>query len=324
MHNHKSVISYALIIFASACVDRIDFDIEVKSDFPIVIEGYISDKPGPYTINISNSFDIDSKETRKTQASVEKIIIMDDQGNQEVLSEVEKGVYKTSASGIMGVYGRAYRLQVTLPNSAVFESVPDTLSQPSKLDSVYFEFKNLGLSSIGETDYAFDIYFNGSTQGSNNKYFMWKFTGTFKVETVPEFDNEGEACGNIDCHGCNICNLVWKCSGLRNKGTARVPVFVRYEPCSCCTCWYNIYDDKPILSDLQFLQSGQLKNVMAGRIPVHQWIFQHKVFAEVNQQSISSTAYNFYKSIKDQKDAVNSLFQPITGRVKNNFIGIGV
>jgi hypothetical protein len=46
----------------------------------------------------------------------------------------------------------------------------------------------------------------------------------------------------------------------------------------------------------------------------------HKLHVKVSQHSLSREAFAFWKSIKDQKDAINSLFQPITGKIPTNFV----
>jgi hypothetical protein len=170
--------------------------------------------------------------------------------------------------------------------------------------------------------YFFDIYFNadGNENKSSPSYFVWKFKGTFKVITDPLSDREEEPCSlDIDCLGCSICNLVQKCTGLRNFGTPSVPSFKRIGPCECCTCWYSIYNDSPILSDYQYSQSGSFEGIRAGIIPIDDWVLQHKIYAEVSQFSISRQTYLFYKAIKDQQLGAASLFQPPSGKIPGNF-----
>jgi hypothetical protein len=321
MRDFNVVISYLFILLASACVDRINFNAELATNFPVVIDGNITDSPGPVIIKVSKAFDIDSNDTQRKPASVQEMILKDNAGNEEKLMETSPGEYQSS-NDFTGIPGRAYSLRVKVNNGAIFESVADTLYESGTMDTVYARLVNTGELEI-ETDqskYAFDIYFSGSRGGSNSPYFLWKFKGTFKVTTVPEYDQEGEPCGPPDCSGCSVCNRVWKCSGLRNKGTVSDPVYVRFEPCSCCDCWYTIHNDRPMINDWQFLNRGVIEDTKIGTIPVHKWIFQQKIHAEVSQYSISRQTYDFYKSIRDQADGINSLFQPVSGKIRSNFI----
>lgn len=317
----KGTALFFLILLAS-CVERVDFDVELRSNFPFVIEGHISNQSGPYVVRVSQAFDIDSKINTKVPALVKQVELIDDAGNREVFQQVDKGLYMTDPNGMKGEVGRAYYLRVELLNGAMFESQPDTLHKPGKLDNLFYQYGAKGTNDVnGTTNYEFDFYFDGSTGQASNPYFMWKFIATFKVNTQPELDPKpAEPCTtNLDCVGCNVCNLAWKCSGLRNKGTAVDPIFVRLFPCTCCECWYNIFNESPILADPQFLRAGKFINIKAGSVPVHEWIFQHKVYVDVSQMSLSERSFNYFNSIKEQKDAVNSLFQPITGKVKTTF-----
>ena len=214
---------------------------------------------------------------------------------------------------------RVYKLRVELLDGKVYETIPDTLLAFGNLDSVYHSFRTVSEVN-GSKEYFVDIHFDAHSESSGSYYFIWKFKGTFKVITSAELDKNEEPCGDIDCIGCSICNRVQKCSGIRNFGTPRDPIFRRIGPCQCCTCWYNIFNESPILSDYQILQSGKFTGVRAGVIRVDDWVLQHKIYADVDQFSLTRQAYTFYKAIKDQQEGSTSLFQPASGKITGNFI----
>ena len=98
---------------------------------------------------------------------------------------------------------------------------------------------------------------------------------------------------------------------------------LRYiKNCSCCSCWSNLLNPDPIVSDNQFVQGGQFKGIRAMYVPLTQWTFMYKVHAQVNQMSLSRKAFTFWKGVKDQKSANASLFQPVTGKIPGNFAQI--
>ena len=45
----------------------------------------------------------------------------------------------------------------------------------------------------------------------------------------------------------------------------------------------------------------------------------YKIHVEVRQLSLTKRSFLFFKAIRDQQSAVNSLFQPISGRIPINF-----
>lgn len=302
----SNLITYVMVFLCSACVDRIIFDVGTPANFPIVIDGYISDEPGPYTIKVSKSFDIESKQSIKTPISVRRLVIYDDQGNSEQLTKVVDGEYQTSASGIRGTIGRVYTLEIELLDGRVYRSIPDPLLPAGKVEKVYFTYKE-DKDASGATTYGFDVFFNSNAGEQTNYNFLWKFVGTFQVETNPELYTV--RCGESRCPAPLPCSsYVLGSSGLEYA-----------KPCECCTCWANLFNEEPIVSDGQFIVNDQFSNVKASYVPITQWTFLHKVHAEVQQFSLSPNAYSFWKAIKDQKRALGSLFAPQAGKIPSNF-----
>jgi hypothetical protein len=317
-------LSILLILGAGACLDRINIDIGTVVMNTMVINGSITNEPGPYQVVLSLAFDIESKESLRNPVTAKRVIISDNTGASEELTETSKGIYVTKADGIQGTVGRTYMLRVELPDGRVYESNADTLLESGRIDSLYSVFTEEKALSNNATQYGFDVKFNPSITSEQNHYLMWKFTGTFQSTTAPEAKID-EACGQITCTGCNRCNYKPLCSGLRNvspfPGIDRA-VFVRVGPCECCTCWYNFFNAQPLLSDDQFAQQGKFATQMAVHIPLDEWMFQYRVHARVSQFTLSRQAFDFWRAIKDQKTAINSLFQPVTGKIKGNFVQV--
>ncbi len=308
--------SIVLILLSAACVDRVFIDVGSGAAFGIVIDGHISDQPGPYTIEINSGHDLENRFDRHP-ISVKQLVLSDDQGTKEVLTEVNEGVYQTKPAGIRGTVGRAYTLHIETFDGRIYESIPDTLFAPGRLDSLYFTFKE-EKTVDGASKYGFDVLFNSSTQQDTKYHFLWKFTGTFQSDTNPYANNK--ECFYIG----DRCNFLPPCTGLKNVG-GYTPFSVRYVrvgPCTCCTCWYNLSNNEPILSDNQLQRLGRFIGIQAYYVPLNEWMFQHKVHIDVTQMSLSGQTFAFWKSIKDQKQAINSLFQPVTGKVPSNFVQI--
>lgn len=302
----RSLMIYGLLLTCWACVDRINFDVGTSETFPIVIDGYISDEPGPYTIKISKSFDIESKQSIKTPISVRRLVLADDLGNSEQLTEVTDGEYQTSPTGMQGKIGRTYTLEVELLDGRIFRSKPDPLLPGGSVDDVFAQYEEKK-NNDGASEYGFNILFNSSAGAQENYYFLWKFVGTFQVETNPELYT-------VRC-GESRCPAPLPCSSYVLSGNGLEYV----KPCECCTCWAKVFNPEPIVSDNQVVQDGRFLNVQATYLPITQWIFQYKVHAEVQQLSLSPQAFAFWKAIRDQKRATGSLFAPQSGKIPSNF-----
>ncbi len=304
-----SLISVLLIFSCAACVDRITIDTGEPSGYSVVIDGYISDQPGPYTIQVTKGFDLESKLSLKTPIAVKKLLLSDNQGNSEVLSTPSLGVYQTSPSGMQGKVGRVYTLRIELLDGRTYESFPDTLQASGKVDRVYYDFVT-NKDTNGAAVYGFDIFFDATAGERSNYHFLWKFVGTYKADTNPELHDE--PCGESRCPRPPPCSGYVYSSGALQK----------VSTCSCCSCWYNIYNNDLILSDGQFVESGSFKAIKATNVALSAWTFMFKVHAEIRQMSLTRQTFEFWKSIKSQKNGSASLFQPLTGKVPSNFTQI--
>ena len=315
---HGLLLSYLLILFAAACVDRLYYNIDKTVNHGISIFGFISNQPGPYEIRVNNIFDIESIESMRIPVSVKSMEMSDNLGHTEVLNQIDAGIYQTSPSGIRGVVGRVYKLKVELFDGKIYESLPDTIMPPGSLDSLYLRFTEQ-YNDIGIKKYGFDVLFDASYETKISNKFIWKFKGTFQAETQPE-NYGGNNCFYLD--EITKCNFVPPCSGYRNVGTNKVPKLEKKFPCTCCQCWYNLYNDYLIISDGQFTGKGLLKGVKAQNVPLNQWTLLHKIRVDMSQFSLTNNSFRFWKAIKNQKEAIGSLFQPITGRIQSNFVQV--
>lgn len=307
------------VLILSACVDRIQFDIDLPPTLPVSVSGHITNQPGPYKVYLNSSFDIESKSNPKIPVSAKHVNLLDEMGNDEELVEVESGVYQTSTT--QGRIGGVYKIRIEFEDDRVYESIPDTLLAPGAIDSLYAEFTSI-VNSSGATNYGFDVYANSlGNGGGNDSRYMWTMTGTFKSITHPEIvKSSGGGCYPIP-EDFGRCNYIPLCTGLRkNYHENGASNYIRIAPCECCTCWYKIFNNSPILSDEIFSSTVSYPNVSIYRVPLDSWIFMFKIHIEVTQATLTENSFQFFKSIRDQKEAVGSLFQPITGKIPSTFI----
>lgn len=315
----RGAISFFIFLLLGACVDRLQFDVDKPTTYPPFLEGYISNQPGPYTIRVSRTFDVESLESTRIPISVSHLVLSDNVGNVEELSAVDEGVYQTSRSGIQGVTGRVYKVRVEFRDGRIYESIPDTLLVPASMNSIRFEFNNDGNSLYG-SPYGFDVFANSSAGSATTNRFMWATKGTFQGDTHPELiDTKHSKCYD---QGNSVCSFFPPCSGLRNIGTTYAPTYIWEGPCTCCTCWYDIFSKGVALSDDHLSKGNQFSTLKVFRVPVSAWIFMHKIHLEVSIRSLTYNSFQFFKAIRDQEAAIGSLFQPITGHIPNNFIQV--
>ncbi len=237
----------------------LSYAINKPAAYGISVDGFISNLPGPYRVNINRTFDIESKAATKSPVSAKSVSLSDDQGINEELKEIDQGIYETSTGGMQGHLGRAYKIRIELFDGRIYESLPDTLLPPGKMDSIYYSFSEVK-DTNGASQYSFDVFTNSSTGGNAANHFMWNTTGTFRSDTHPEL-------ADIRYAGCEPlpggrCNFLPICTGLQKiRPPSEVPVYERVKPCACCTCWYNIFNDGIILSDANYTFTDHFENV---------------------------------------------------------------
>lgn len=149
----KNIIYFSLItlLFAS-CENEIDIDLyDVDSQF--VIEGTITNQPGPYTIKIAQTTDYFEPSDYKT-VSFAIVNITDSEGNFETLLETEPGIYQSNST--QGVIDRTYKLYVNIDGQEFRASsfLPDI----TQIDSLSYQ-KNSFLDKNNE-NYIVSCYFH--------------------------------------------------------------------------------------------------------------------------------------------------------------------
>ena len=300
-----------LMILVDACVERIDFDVP-PAQFQMVIEGTITDSPGPYTVKVTTALSINQDSSLVTSVENANILLIDDEGNEEDLVEVSPGTYVTGGI-IQGQVGHAYHVVVKTENGKIFESAPDTLKSVGAVENIRYEFESRVIKQpYGEVQAdVFNVYVDADAGEGENNYMRWRFTGTYKVLTYPQF------------HLTYYRDYVpYKspppCSGYVLVGGPGGGLLVQVGPCECCTCWAKQFESLPQLSDMQLISGSKFKNVKVGEVPISNATFFEKYMVEIEQMSLSRNSFDFFKLIRAQKLGASSLFQPPSGEIRGN------
>lgn len=300
-------------LMMSACVERIEFDVP-EAQLLTVVEGMISDQPGPYLVSLSRGLRLDADSTYRAPIENATIQLFDDEGNVENLFETKPGTYSTGGL-IQGQVGHSYHIQIETPEGLVFESEPERINQVGEVENIRFEFEPRTIvESFGEVRAdVFNIFVDAKAGSDAETYVRWKYTGTYKVITYPElhFTHTPPYTPYKD---------PWPCSGYVLVGGPEGSggILERRGDCTCCTCWVKDLEAVPQLSDVQLVSDNQFKNIKVGEVPINNATFHEKYQVEVEQLSLSRTAFEFFKLVRAQKEGASSIFQPPSGEIKGN------
>ncbi len=134
----RYIVLFGLVVFGfSSCEDVIELDL---TNVPpqVVIEGFITDKEGPYTIQISKTVDFYDPNSFPPQENA-VVKISDGQGNEDILTETSPGIYETST--LQGERGVTYLLEVQLEgaNNTATSKMPENRIILDTLTTEFFE-----------------------------------------------------------------------------------------------------------------------------------------------------------------------------------------
>ncbi|MBE0638973.1 MAG: DUF4249 domain-containing protein [Bacteroidales bacterium] len=164
-----------------SCEERFTPEIEGKDEKLLVVEGMITNLPGPYTVTLSVSSS--PSEPFYTPISGYSVSIQDDAGNSETLSETDPGTYLTSLNGIQGISGRKYRLVLTSPEGKNYQTDYEMLNEPIKIDSVYAEIE---YTQIDESPYqlpGYRFFVDAKEAQNDSTCFLWRLEETYQYES---------------------------------------------------------------------------------------------------------------------------------------------
>lgn len=298
-------------VMISACVDRIEFDIPLAQQ-QFVIEGMITDAPGPYTVKVSKGISLNANSLDRLPVVNAHITLFDDLGNEENFSEVSDGVYQTGGV-LQGVIGRSYHIRLLTAEGKIFESERELLHPVGEIEDIRYEFEaRTVVETYGEVSAdVFNIYVDATSDVALENFVRWRLTGTYKVTTLPEL-RVTEVPPYTPYKNPAPCSGYIVVEGVPGGKLERV------GDCTCCTCWVNEFENVPQLSDTQLIRGGEFKNIKVGEVPINNATFHDKYLVEVEQFSLTRTAFQFFKLIREQKESASSLFQPPIGEIRGN------
>lgn len=288
----RKIIIPALFILAgiTACIDEYWPDDITRYENLLVVDGYISSEPGPYTIKLSISSSIN--DPRYLPLSGAEVRISDDEGSSELLTETESGTYMTAEDGMQAKAGKKYKLSIIRPDERVYESDFQMLRQPLAIDSLYAK-----LEFHPSEEHVYDLagyqfYITTETAPYDSSYFFWDLIETYQY------------------------NSDFTIEYLYDGGYTRFP-----NPDSLYTCWRTGNIEEMFLYSTENLSPPQIKNYPINFVSTQTKRLSIRYSLLARQLSISKEAFDYWNNIKEIIDNQGSLYnsQPfqIRGNIKN-------
>lgn len=277
--------SYAglmLMVLAVSCVTEFQPG-TVSIPTSLIVEGQVTDQPGPYTVKLTKTADYSYKSLNLLETGA-TVTISDNLGNQEILKEQSPGgTYITAANGIQGVAGRSYKLTIKTKAGKQYESDAEVLQAAPPILKLYYEYtvETGGLNFA--KNQGWNVYLDTKDPEVLGNYYKWDwqhydFTAVCSQRELKD--------GSLTGLGC------------------------------CSNCW-NItrcFNCISLSSDVNI--NGQaISRQLIMRVPYKS---TSKYYLEVQQQAISKGAYQFWKSVKGLVNNTGGLFDAAPSSVQGN------
>jgi len=136
----RAAIILIAFLYLTSCEKVVYVDLNT-TDPKLVVEGNLSDQPGPYIISLTHSVNYYDPDIFPAVSGAH-LVISDNAGNSETLTEVSPGKYQTNT--LQGVTGRTYSLKISADGKQFDAS--STMPSHVPIDSVNFQLNNNGNS----------------------------------------------------------------------------------------------------------------------------------------------------------------------------------
>lgn len=305
--------AYILIgfLFLEACVDPATIDVPTFQ-YQLVVDGFISTEPGPYTVKIYRSRPIASADLDRLVPERDAVVsIKDDLGNAELLTETEDGIYVTSTGGMQGVIGRSYHVEIVTASGKQYHSTPELISPTGEVTEISYQFEDYGIKGLLEEGDGFRIFANATGVAGINDLVRLKMVATYQVLTFPEKRTTRDANGTIIPDPFPCSGYVYESNWL-----------MKVDECTCCNCWVSVYDQVPVIANEQFTNNELFVGKEVGFVEASRRTMYDKIHVEVQQLSLTPETYQFWKLVRAQKLGASNIFQPPSGKLVGNIEAI--
>ena len=274
------------ILALANCVRETDFLRSNEDENVLVVSGGFTDGAGPHVIRLTRPGD-SNKQAFEAVTGAE-VVLSDDQGNAYTFQEITPTDGKPSfyqLTGIQGVAGRIYTLDIQLPGGEHYRSRPETMPVRVKIDSVGVKgelfITNESNGAISKEQRAFAYAYATVPDQASGRYLRWDAEVVF------------------------IFNEIFK-----NYYPIPPPSFQ-------CFVTNRISDQLIELADLSAFQPGTSLYNRVGKRKID-FAFEHRICFIVYQRTIGRNAYEYWKKIDQLISPTGTIFDAPPARVFGN------
>lgn len=301
-----------ILIKLQGCINVYDPSLSLNANL-IVVSGIVTDLNEVQTISLSRSRSNADSSNINTPIQHATVTVIVNGTTPISLLEIQPGTYQFPAD-FRGKAGTTYQLRFQTTEGAAYESSIETMAPVPPILKTYDQFNPQGpkTTADGLPIPANDIYLDFQDPADGRNFYLWRWRlyetqlwcATCQQGRYVVVDVGPVGAGPVDVIGC-----------VRDTTLGTLSLFD--YPCRglCWDIFYNTNIDT--FSDVYTNGQAQIGHKVAS-IPIYQ---RDPALIVVEQLSLSSNAYRYYKLFADQVQNTGTLADsppaPIAGNIKN-------
>lgn len=168
------LVCVGLLSFLMHCIDPVDIDIPEQAPL-LVVDGLITDKPGPYFVRLSESSQLNEFQVNPVAGA--QLVIEEEGGGSASLTEIEPGYYLTDSLDIRGEVGKRYRLVVSFGADRNYQSDWIQLKAAPPIGDIYYEFGFLSNERIPVQ--GANLFLDTRDPENKTRFYRWEYEETW-------------------------------------------------------------------------------------------------------------------------------------------------
>jgi len=297
----KFVILFILIVFAGEACKEVYFTDLDTGKTSLVVNGMITDVPGPYTVKLSMASSFYG--TASNPVSGANVFVKDAENNHYQFYESIPGTYNSDPAEFVTQYGETYTLTIQTNDNKVYTSSPQVLYAKGSLDTLYSVVKRSTLTTFNGQAQFMNVLGAEFVANINLGYDpspYYRFSNTLLVEYLSQYS-------------------------YNSSGTPQSPLYcwLKYVPYAGLNLSARFSNtDKtqqllgfcPIDTNFYGISTTPLYARVGPSVVLVGWIketFQYYVITFM-QYHLNSDIYEYYKAVNSQLTANQQLLDPVT------------
>ncbi|MEQ9438179.1 MAG: DUF4249 domain-containing protein [Cyclobacteriaceae bacterium] len=277
-------LSYLLALFLTTCIDPFDIGDVVQGERNLVVDGILTNQTKEHQVRITySSPNLQVFEDEAVRGA--EVYIEDEEGNRTLLSEVEEGLYQTSAD-FAGAVGNAYSLHIRTAEDKSYQSVPEVMQPVAEIDSIYAVLESRPyLTTIGVLldEWGMQFYLSTGTGQAEPNFYRWEWKETYEF-TAP----------------------------LVSEMQFNVPI---------CYETRSLYR-RLLIGSSQDLTQDRIERQPLTFVSKRQRKLRVRYSLLAVQYSLSERAYTFWENVEEQRNSDGSVFDPPPARIIGNMTNV--